>query len=302
MKPQLEVRHLNLMVAISEEGTISKAAERLFLTQSALSHQLRDIEEKLETKLFLRLKKRMVLTPPGERLLHAAQKLLTELKTVEEDVRHYSSSNGGGILRLATECYTCYHWLPPLLSAFNEKYRNIKVQIVVEATRKPLQALLDGKIDLAIVSSEISDTRLSALPLFEDECVCIVSPSHPFASRRYLTAEDFSEEHLFTYALPAAENAIFQKLLLPNGVNPKQVTQVMLTEAIIEMVKAGLGIAVLAGWAVKPQVESGTLCAIPLTRNGLFRRWGAIMRKNQNMPEYLSTFTELIKKSIGKII
>lgn len=292
MNSQIEIRHLNLMVAVTEEGTISKASERLFLTQSALSHQLRDIEQKLGTELFLRLKKRMVLTPAGERLLDAARKLLSELKTVEEDVRQFASSKGGGVLRIATECYTCYHWLPPLLNDFSERHPNVKVQIVVEATRAPLAALLDGKIDLAVVNSEIRDAKLAARFLFEDELVAVVAPSHRFASRRFLEAQDFADEHLFTYRFPPAEVAVFQKLLLPKDVNPKQVSQVALTEAMIEMVKAGLGIAVLARWAARPQIESGALRAIPLTRKGLTRRWSAAVRKSPNTPKYLSDFIE----------
>src|SRR5215210_8184117 len=147
---KLEIRHLKLIKAIAREGSVTRAGNRLHLTQSALSHQLRDAEEKLGVQLFTRLNKRMILTPAGERLLSSADAVLDEIKRAEEDIRQIALSREG-ILRLSTECYTCYHWLPSMLNVFQQKFPRIEVQIVVEATRKPLDALLDGKLDLAIV-------------------------------------------------------------------------------------------------------------------------------------------------------
>src|SRR5262245_23486087 len=166
----LEIRHLRLVEAIAEEESVTGAGVRLHLTQSALSHQLRDIETRLGTPLFLRLNKRMLLTPAGERLLTSARDVLDRLRRAEDEIRR-SAADGGGLLRLAVECYTCYHWLPPVLSmrSFREKYRRVEVRIVAEATRQPLEWLLQGKLDLAVVSSPARDRRLVRRPLFQDE-------------------------------------------------------------------------------------------------------------------------------------
>src|SRR5829696_1756756 len=137
----LEVRHLKLIRAIAREGSITAAGNRLHLTQSALSHQLRDAEEKLGVPLFTRLNKRMLLTPAGERLLASAETVIQEIKRAEEDIRQIALSREG-ILRLSTQCYTCYHWLPSMLKLFQQKFPRIEVQIMVEATRRPIEALL----------------------------------------------------------------------------------------------------------------------------------------------------------------
>jgi LysR family transcriptional regulator for metE and metH len=293
MPKYLEVRHLRLIEMVAREGGITKAAHRLHLTQSALSHQLRDIEEKLGTPLFIRLNKKMLLTQAGERLLGAAPLVLDELRRAEEDIRQIGLHREG-MLRISTECYTCYHWLPAVLKPFQEVFPRVEVRIIAEATRRPIEALLDGRLDLAITSTAMRNRKLAFKLLFRDELVAIASPQHPLAARPYVTAKDFAAEHLLVYALPNDELTVFQKVLLPAGVKPKQVSRVELTEAIIEMVKAGLGISVMARWAVAPHVEAGTLRALPLTARGLHRQWSAVTIRHKATPPYLRKFVELV--------
>jgi LysR family transcriptional regulator for metE and metH len=288
----LEVRHLKLIQAIADEGSVTKAGNRLYLTQSALSHQLRDAEEKLGVPLFIRVNKRMILTPAGERLLGSARTVLDEMRRVEEDIRQIALSREG-VLRLSTECYTCYHWLPSLLKTFNREYPRIEVKIIVEATPDPCQALLDGKIDLALVSSPLRNHKLTYKPLFQDEMVVVLGKDHPLSSRPFIRAEDFITEHLLIYSSPEDNQAV-QQVLVPAGVSPRQVSSVPLTEAIIEMARAGVGIGILAKWAVGPQIEAGTIRALPLTKKGLHRRWAAATLKNRSTPPYLLEFVRLL--------
>ena len=293
MALHLEVRHLKLVETVAKEGGLTKAANRLHVTQSALSHQLRDIEDKLGAPLFLRLNKKMLLTQAGERLLSSAPAVLEELKRAEEDIRQIALHREG-MLRISTECYTCYHWLPPVLKPFSRQFPRVEVRIVAEATRRPVEALLDGRLDLAITSVPARNQKLRFKPLFKDEMVVIMSPDHPLASRPYVNARDFASEHLLVYALPKEELSIYQKVLVPAGVSPKHVSRVELTEAIIEMVKAGLGIGVMARWAVRPHLEAGTLRAVALTARGFHRRWSAAMIRQKATPPYVSSFVELL--------
>jgi LysR family transcriptional regulator for metE and metH len=278
---------------VAKEGGLTRAANRLHVTQSALSHQLRDIEDKLGAPLFLRLNKKMLLTQAGERLLSSAPGVLDELKRAEEDIRQIAMHREG-ILRISTECYTCYHWLPPVLKPFSREFPRVEVRIVAEATRRPVEALLDGRLDLAITSAPARNQKLLFKPLFKDELVVIVSPDHPLTAKPFVSANDFASEHLLIYAVPRANLTIFQKVLIPAGISPKHVSQVELTEAIIEMVKAGLGIAVMARWAVAPQIEAGTLRALPLTARGLHRRWSAAIIRNKATPPYVSSFVRML--------
>ena len=221
--PTLEVRHFSLVNEIAGTGSVTRAAERLHLTQSALSHQLRDIESRLGLQLFLRLGKRMVLTPPGERVLGAARRVLDEIVRTEDDLK-MMSQHGKGVLRLCTQCNTGYHWLPPLLQSFHRKFPGVDVQIMVNATDHPIESLLEGQIDLAVVTSDVDDKRLVTAPLFEDEFVAVVAPTHPFAKRAYVEPADFAEEHLIVYKIERSNSFIFQRVLGPAGIEPDRVS------------------------------------------------------------------------------
>lgn len=288
----LELRHLRLIQAVAQEGSVTKAAHRLHLTQSALSHQLKDAESAFGTLFFTRLGKRMALTTAGERLLKSATLVLDEMRRVEEDIRHLKL-NREGVLRISTECYTCYHWLPPLLKIFNAAHPRVDVRIVVEATHDPHRALLNGEIDLALVSAPVRNGKLLYKPLFQDELSVIVSRDHPLASRPFVAAQDFTHEHLIIYSAPEGNRA-FQQVLVPAGVTPRKVSNVQLTEAIVEMVKAGVGVGILARWAVSPQVAAGTIRALPLTAKGLHRRWCAATLKSSSAVPYLNDFVRLL--------
>jgi LysR family transcriptional regulator for metE and metH len=290
----LDLRHLKLIVAITEEKSVTRAGERLHLTQSALSHQLRDIEERLGTPLFLRLNKRMTLTQAGERLLHSAHQILAELKRAEDDLKQMVAGNQG-VLRLSTECYTCYHWLPEILREFRSAYPEVEVKIALEATREPLPSLLNGALDLAIVTTRQRDKRLRYQPLFKDELVAIMAPAHPLAAQAYLRPRDFTSQHLILY-VPPKDSDLYQLVLLPAGVTPARLSQVQFTEAVIELVKAGLGISVLARWAVQEQLKTGALVARPVTRKGLHRQWYAALLRNDAVPAYVNDFVELLAR------
>jgi LysR family transcriptional regulator, regulator for metE and metH len=291
--PTLEVRHFSLVHEIAATGSVTRAAERLHLTQSALSHQLRDIESRLGIQLFLRLGKRMVLTPPGERVLGAARRVLDEIGRTEEDLK-LMSQNGKGVLRLCTQCNTGYHWLPPLLQSFHRKFPGVDVQIMVNATDRPIDALLEGQIDLAVVTSDVEDKRLSTQQLFEDELVAVVPPTHPFAKRASVEPADFAEEHLIIYKADRHDSYTFTRILGPAGVEPARVSQVPLTEAILELVKAGLGISVMARWAIEPAIKAGAIKAVRIGKRGVFRAWTAVTLRDRVEPKWQREFVALL--------
>lgn len=294
MVMDLEIRHLRLVAAVADVGSLTRAGDRLHVTQSALSHQLRDIESRLGAALFLRVGKRLVLTPAGERLLASARDVLERLDRTEDEIRQMGKDRAG-VLRITTECYTCYHWLPPLLVRYRKRFPRVEVRIDVEATRHPIDSLLGGKIDLAIVSDDVSDRRLVVKPVFDDELVLVASPDHRFARQTHVRLAEMRDETLFIYP-PREESRVLQEVLLPAGAAPARVEEVQLTEAITELVKAGLGVAVLARWAVQPLLDSGTLVARQLTARGLHREWRAVMLKDSACADYIEEFIDLLAK------
>jgi LysR family transcriptional regulator for metE and metH len=291
----LELRHLRLVQAIAEEGGVTRAGRRLNLTQSALSHQLKDVEQRLGARLFERIGKRMPLTAAGERLLACARGVLGEVERAEQEIQR-AALGRRGVLRLTTQCNTVYHWLPSRLKAFQRRDPEVELQVVAGATDDPLPALLEGRIDLAIVHRARRDARLQLRPLFRDEVAVVMHPGHALASRRFVAAGDLGPEHLIVYSVPRESNLVFRDVLIPAGVVPARVTHIQLTEAIVELVKAGLGVATLPLWAVAPQVSRGELVARPLTSLGRFRDWCAAYRRRPAPPAYLLRFVDVLAR------
>jgi LysR family transcriptional regulator for metE and metH len=291
MDVQLEVRHLKLLAAIAETGSVTEAGKRLHLTQSALSHQLRDAEEMLGTALFLRLGKKMVLTAAGEGLLGTARHVLDELRCAETRIQ---GLNGGtrGVVRLSTECYTCYHWLPPILKKFHSRYTDVQININAASTHRPTDAVLEGTLDVAIVSTPPRNKSLRVTPMFEDELVLVMSPDHRLAELKIVPLRELEGETLLIY--PPKEESSLLGILRPAGVEPERILEIPLTEAIVELASAGTGIAFMPRWAVSPQVDSGRAVVRPLGNKGFLRRWYAVSLRNQAVPAYLAEFLELL--------
>jgi LysR family transcriptional regulator for metE and metH len=288
---ELEIRHLKLVRAVTTAGSLTGAGSVLNLTQSALSHQLRDIESRLGAALFLRVGKRMMLTPAGERLLRSADEVLDAIERTEDSIRQLSGADRG-LLRISTECYTCYHWLPALLKRYRRTHPHVDVRIDAEATSDPVTHLLGGRLDVAIVSDPIRDRRLVARPIFSDEMVIVVDPRHPLAGRPFVTAQDLGSETLLMYS-PKEDSTIY-KLLTAEGVTPAVAHVIQLTEAITEMVKAGLGFSFLARWAVEPHLRAGTMRAVRYTRRGYRRTWSAATLKDMARVPYVREFINLL--------
>ncbi len=288
----LEIRHLKLVAAIAETGSVTQAGNRLHLTQSALSHQLRDAEEQLGAPLFERKNRKMVITAAGERLLQTAKNVLAELDRAATDIQK-RDSDSQGLVPLSTQCYTVYYWLPPRVKLFQKKFPDVEFQLVVEATDNPFAALLEGKLDLAIVCDPIRNRKIVYTPLFEDEIYIIVAPEHRLAGNRYVEAGDLAGENLIIYP-PKEECTVLKQVLEPAGVSPRRIQEVMLTEGIVEMVRAGLGVASLPRWAAAPQLASGAVIGLPVTPEGFRRTWSAAQLRDQRKPVYLQEFIQLL--------
>ena len=291
----LEVRDIRLVQTVAEQGSLTRAGHVLFLTQSALSRQLADLERRLGVTLFQRSGRRMVPTPAAERLIESGREIMGAVARAEEEARE-TAGQSHAVLRFATECYTCYHWLPTVLVEFQRQYPRVEPRIVASATRKPIPALLKGQLDVAVVSTALRDRRVEVTPLFRDEFVAVVSPTHPWATRPYIQASDFTDEHVLLYNISRSESTLFQEVLDPAGVTPKRVSRVELTEAMLELARAGLGVAMLARWAIAPYVRSGAVAAVPITKRGLHRQWNAAVLARKNGPEYLQGFVDLLTR------
>jgi LysR family transcriptional regulator for metE and metH len=274
----LETRELRMLVAIADEGTVTRAATRLNVSQPALSHALRALERRVGIALFERQSRGLVATEAGERLLRTARSVMREIERARVDIAG-GAIGRGELLRMSTECYTAYHWLPPVFQKFRERCPGVELRVVPSAIGHPLRELRDETLDVAIVVRREAYAGFVYHELFEDEMVVIMHPDHPLAREPFAVAQHFADEHLLLYTEDPFDAMIMRTVLTPAGVMPREISYVPATEALFELVRTGLGVSAVARWAVARRVRDGELAAIPLTKTGRQRTWSAAVRK-----------------------
>jgi LysR family transcriptional regulator for metE and metH len=277
--PELEVRDLRVVLALSTARSTARASALLHLTQPAVSRALAAVEEKLGIKLFQRTSRGLVPTEAGQRLVADGTRLLLELGDLERRIR--SGPAAPQRLRIVCECYTAYHWLPTVLVRLRESLPALEVSLAVEHTTAPVAALENGKIDVALLtSSAVPAGQLEERPLFSDEVVFVIAASHPLAAKKHLTLADLKASSLLTGRTPDEEARWFMKNVFGRSKPRLRFERFPLTEAILDVARAGMGIAVLSEWIAAPHLSRGDLVAKRLEAGPLLRPWRFAWRRD----------------------
>ena len=293
--PQLELRHLRTLAAIAETHSLSKAAARLHLTQPAISHQVKVLEDLYGLSLFERKTVPLRLTSAGRRLLALSGQVEGLVTDAERDLAKLAGGRAGE-LRIAVECHSCFDWLMPSMDAFREQWPEVDLDLVSGFHADPAGLLTEGKADLVIVSHAVRRPGLSFFPLFGYEVCALVANSHPLASRTRLLAPDFAQETLITYPIPDERIDLLRDFLGPAGVEPGARRAAMLTVAILQLVASGRGIAGLPRWAVQPFLDRHYVTALPVGRRGLFSSLNAAMRAPSADEPWMMAFVETMRR------
>lgn len=292
--PLLETRDLSLISAIVAQGTVTRASQTLGLSQSALSHQLANLEERLGVPLFARAGRRLRITAQGQKLAQLAAEVLPRLFEVETQLQGFSAEPK--VIRVSAECYTSYHWLPSLLRRFHAAHPDIEVRIGADATRDPIKALAAGDLDLALCFVDPQRRGYRATPLFKDELVFVMAPDHPLAAHRTLTQQDVAGAPLYTHEVPAHVGKRVRRQLFDSRGPLPRVTRIPFTNALVELAKAGMGLAFVTGWSAARELREGTLVARRMRGRRIPRQWYAVFREDSQLGPALKTLlTELVE-------
>ena len=276
--PVLEVRDLRLVHAIAGAGGVARAARTLHLTQSALSHHLRALEDRLGVTLFDRVGRRLALNDRGSRLVALADRVLPEL--VEAEIAVRAPSAPPQTFRLTMGCYTTYPWLPALLERLRRELPGTRCDVVVEATRRASQAVLEGEVDAAIVPLYARDERFVVRPAFTEDIVVVTRPDDALAERDRIPIRALAGRTVLAHDLGAQELAWYRRALGKDAPLLRHVVPIPLTEAMIELVRSGVGVALLGSWAVARELQRRELVARPL-RPQVRRKLAVITARTQ---------------------
>ena len=292
----LEIKHLRTIMAIADHGSLVLAADKLFLTQSALSHQIKEIESRLGVTLFIRKSRPLRLTPAGERLLDAAHSVLPLMTATERDLQRFAGGQTGR-LHIAIECHSCFDWLMPAINAYRNDWRDVEVDLSTAFNFVPLPALQKGRLDVVITSEPQAIAGIHYEPLFGFEILLALANTHPLAAEPFVTAEALRAETLITYPVDQQRLDIFSHFLRPADVQPLAVRTAELTLMMIQLVASGRGVCALPNWALAPYLAGGHITAVPLGEQGLFSTLYMALREEQKEAPYMKEFVRIARET-----
>jgi DNA-binding transcriptional LysR family regulator len=294
MKPTLDSRQLHAFAALARRGSFTLAAKDLFLTQSAVSHAIKALEDDVGCRLLDRVGRRVLLTQAGEQFLRHTEKILAEMETARAGLDNLTKW-GHGRLRVGASTTACQHILPTVLREFRQSYPKCVIRIEPGDHGQQLDLLRSGQIDLALIIEPPGPalTEVTFVPLFQDELRFLVAPLHPWAKLGRAPREAIEGETLVLYNKASHTFRLVNEYFREEKITLTNTIELGSMEAIKELVKIGIGVGVLAPWIARAELESGSLISLPLGPRKLRRRWGVTHLKGRRLALAEETFVGL---------
>lgn len=285
----IELRHLKTLSALRDTGSLVEAAERLYLTQSALSHQIKDLENRLECTLFVRKTRPPRFTSAGRRLLQLADEVMPMFKAAERDIGRLAGGEAGR-LHICIECHSCFQWLIPCIDRYRGNWPDVELDLTGGHNFAPLPALVRGDLDLVITSDPVDLPGVEYVPLFRYEAMLAVNKHHPLASKTCIEPGDLADQMLIIYPVDHDRLDIFTRFLEPADVEPADIRTAELTPMMVQLVASGRGVTCLPNWALTEYLENETIVARKLGEEGVWATLYAAIREDQRDASFMEDF------------
>ncbi|WP_428774240.1 HTH-type transcriptional regulator MetR [Vibrio sp.] len=284
----IELKHLRTLMSLRDTGSLTATATSLHLTQSALSHQIKELESRIGGQLFLRKTRPVKFTAEGEILLKLGDEILPRMAKAENELASLKEDVSGR-LHMAIECHSCFQWLMPALKEYQVAWPSVTLDFSSGFGFEPLSALLSGELDLVITSDIQPRSEVHYEPLFDFEMRLITATTHPLADKAVITPQDLADQTMLSYPVQKQRLDVVKHFLYPANVEPQKWKQADNTLMLVQMVSAGLGVAALPNWAINEFSRQGLVVSKPLG-DGLWRRLFAAIRQGDRNKRYLKTF------------
>jgi LysR family transcriptional regulator for metE and metH len=285
----IELRHLKTLVALRDTGSLVEAADRLYLTQSALSHQIKDLEDRLDCTLFIRKTRPPRFTSAGRRLLQLADEVIPMFRTVERDIGRLAGGEAGR-LHICIECHSCFQWLIPCIDRYRGNWPEVELDLTGGYNFAPLPALVRGDLDLVITSDPIDLPGVEYVPLFRYEALLATARQHPLARKTFIEPSDLADQVMIIYPVQRDRLDVFTRFLDPADVEPASIRTAELTPMMVQLVASGRGVACLPNWALTEYLQNETIVARKLGENGLWATLYAAIREDQKDAPFMEDF------------
>ena len=298
----LELRHLKTLTALREHGSLVAAAGDLCLTPSALSHQLRELDQWFGVEVVNRRSRPVSFSNVGQRLLKLADEVLPQVQIAQSDITRIVHGQTGRIT-FSSECHSCFDWLRPLLNQYRQQYPDVDLDFASGFEANPHELLQTGEFDLLITADPIALKGVEYFPIFEYESRLVLSNTHPLVRAKDITVQELAEETLVTYPVDKHRLDIMSRLFIPANILPKQIRTTDLTQMLIQLVASGRGIGALPDWVVNEYEQKGWVtsrrldCVAP---EGLRRTLYAGYRTEEKEKDYFEGFLKQLDKFAKK--
>ncbi|MDO5666462.1 MAG: LysR substrate-binding domain-containing protein [Alcaligenaceae bacterium] len=291
----IERIHLSIIQQVEKQGSLTAAANELHVTQSALSHSMKKLEQQLGTEIWRRDKRRLQLTQAGQHLLAVANRVLPQLELAEDRLQQYAHGKRGS-LRIGMECHPCYQWLLKIVSPYLSAWPDVDLDVKQKFKFGGIGGLFNFEIDLLVTPDPFFSSGLTFEAVFDYEQVLVVSKNHQLAKERYITPEQLATEILITYPVDIERLDIFSQFLLPAGILPRQHKTIETTDILLHMVASNRGVTALPRWLIEEYEETLPLVPITLGENGIAKQIFIGSRKTDTQLDYVKAFFELAKE------
>lgn len=293
----LEVRDLRLVQAIAEAGSATRAAKSLHVSQSAVSHGLKDLEQRLGVTLFDRVNGRLRISAAGRRVAELAREVIQPMAALERELRGDGAAEQR-VLRVGSQCYTAYHWLPGVVRELARCHPGVRLELS-GASSDPVEQLRASQLDLALSLVPPASPRLQVERLFEDELVLVTPLDHHLARQRSVNGDQLAGETLIVLEVAAREGERVRRSLFGSRGDFPRVIRVPFGETVLDLVQAGLGVGIMTSWSVAPRVARGDIARVRLTPRGLKRQWHGVFGRRTQLEDAIRTVLAELRRVPG---
>lgn len=292
----LERIHLTIVREVEKQGSLTAASQVLCLTQSALSHSMKKLEQQLGTAIWLREGRRLRLTQAGQYLLAVAHRVLPQLELAQTQLQQFAQGERG-TLRIGMECHPCYQWLLKLVSPYLASWPDVDVDVKQKFQFGGVGALFGYEIDLLVTPDPLHRPGLQFEPVFDYEQVLVVGREHPLAQQPYVEPEQLTREVLLSYPVGLERLDIYTRFLMPAGVTPYRHKTIETTDIMLQMVASGRGVTALPRWLVLEYAAKMNITAVQLGSTGMQKQIYLGLREVDTQIDYLWAFINLARQT-----
>ena len=290
----LERIHLEIILAVDKHGSMTAASSALHLTQSALSHSIRKLEDTLEVKIWHRTGRQLKPTQAGEYLLNTAKRLIPQFERSEGQLMEFGRGERG-TLRVGMECHPCYQWLHTVTVPYLQTWKSVEMDVMQKVQFGAIKALLSHDIDLIVTPDPYRKKGLYFEPVFDYEQVLVVGPDHPLKGADFIIPRQLGEEIIFTYPVSKDRLDVFSNFLTPEGMTVRRQKVVETTEIMLQMVACGRGVAALPRWLVEDYASKYPVFPVRLGKNGVNKKIYLGVREADREVDYIDAFLKLAR-------